>query len=194
MTQQKLTPVQQRMIQEFSELGQQLEEVADTSYHINRSEFSIKLLPILATIGDNFNIDAWEGVIGNAYRSVIVHDDQTMEVIYNIPPLLRQLESSGELGERLNDHRNEMHNLQVDSPMQHAEVVYGAMIATRGKDEPEALSAKAMAEVLIRIFSDYKLALPEHLHHNAGEQQNQAAGEPLLPVENNDYERDFELP
>lgn len=193
MNQQKLSPVQQRMIQEFADLGQQLESVADTAFHITRSEFAIKLLPLLVNIGDNFDINAWEGVINNAYRAVVVHDDQTNEVIYNIPPMLRQLETSGSLGERLNDHRDEMLNLQADSPMQHAEVVYGAMVSTRGDDAPEAISAKEMADVLIHIFTDYRIALPEHLQ-SSKDTPSTTAAEPAHTTSPDNYERDFELP
>lgn len=186
-----------RQIQELVELGNKLKEFGDTAFYITLADFRAKLLPILTTVGENFNIDAWERVVENAARDVIVvrdvmrSDELGNEVIYHIPAIIRQLETSAATGDRLGDFQKEMQNLQVDQPTVHADVVYTQMVATRGNDEPEALSAKRMADVLVKIFTDHGIALPEHLQHGVSEDAQAPSAE---NPQQDQYETINELP
>ena len=187
-----ISPVLAKQIEEFANLGERLAAVADSSFHITLTDFRAKLLPLLAKAGDGFDIDAWERVVENAYRDVVVVSDTGDSVVYHIPGIIRQLETSANLGERLNDHQKEMQQVAVDQPIQHSEIVYASMCATRGDDEPDAVSAKHMADVLIKILTDHNLKLPEHVV--AGTADGAAvAQDAQMPVDD-DYEKEYELP
>lgn len=58
---------------------------------ITEAQFVKQLLPVLARRGGDQDLSVWQDIAGHAMRPIEVVDNQSREVLFRVPPLLRPL-------------------------------------------------------------------------------------------------------
>lgn len=125
---------------------------------VSKAEFERKFLPLLANVGEDFNIQAWIEETSHPFVRLHVVDDLG-SVIFNIPPLFAQQKTCEVSGLRIGDQTDKIESLSSDNPRLAMSYVGRLLKKFSDTDFNSKDSADEMALSLNEVFKYYNMPL-----------------------------------
>lgn len=133
------------------------EHLGDMVTTISIDDFKTKVLPILTTRGEDFNIAAWIEVVGHPQVGLRVYDNNG-EVKYDIPPFYRSVKSHNNKGiDNISAAANHFTHIRSQAPIPALNMLNRAMseYAPHNSPEKNVEDSDAVVTVLNQIYRDF---------------------------------------
>lgn len=157
----------------------------DPVTRVSMGEFERVFLPLLANIGEDFQVAAWVKEVSHPFVRLEVYSED--KLMFNIPPLLDQQETTGLNNDRFSNHIDIIRSHTSDNPRLGMNYMVNLLDQCSDRHYDGYNSAINLAVALNKVFSYYNMPLLPLPETAANTKAKESAPAELLIVGEEDF-------